>query len=63
MTDDASFERDFVGYGEHPPHAQWPDDARLAINFVLNYEEGAELSFPDGDGVTERLLTEVRAAP
>lgn len=63
MTDDATFERDFVGYGEHPPHPQWPGEARLAINFVLNYEEGAELSFPDGDGITERLLTEVRAAP
>src|SRR5437588_809423 len=38
MTD-----RDFVGYGEHPPDPQWPDGARLALNFVLNYEEGAHI--------------------
>lgn len=50
--------RDFVGYGEHPPAADWPDDARLAINFVLNVEEGSEPSVPDGDGYTENRLTD-----
>ena len=34
--------RDFVGYGATPPHADWPDGARLALNFVVNYEEGSE---------------------
>lgn len=50
--------RDFVGYGAHPPHPHWPGQARLALNFVINYEEGSEASFEDGDGVTESGLTE-----
>jgi allantoinase len=41
-------ERDFVGYGEHPPKVAWPDEARLAISIVVNYEEGAEHSLVDG---------------
>ena len=53
MTD-----RDFIGYGPTPPDAQWPNAAKLAINVVLNYEEGSEPSFPDGDGVTEAGLTD-----
>ena len=36
--------RDFVGYGAEPPHAQWPGGARIAVNFVSNFEEGSELS-------------------
>ncbi len=55
MTDD----RDFVGYGANPPNPKWPDGARIAINFVINYEEGSEPSFPDGDGLSETRLTEV----
>ena len=51
-------ERDFVGYGPTPPHPQWPGGARIAVNIVLNYEEGSEPSFPDGDGVSETGLTE-----
>lgn len=50
--------RDFVGYGANPPHPQWPDKARIALNFVINYEEGSELSFEDGDGETETGLVE-----
>jgi peptidoglycan/xylan/chitin deacetylase (PgdA/CDA1 family) len=50
--------RDFVGYGATPPHANWPGGARIAINFVINFEEGSELSFPAGDGVSEGGLTE-----
>ncbi|AKZ62529.1 chitin deacetylase [Herbaspirillum hiltneri N3] len=50
--------RDFVGYGEQPPHARWPGNARLALNIVVNYEEGSEMSFDDGDGVTESGLIE-----
>ena len=37
--------RDFVGYGPEPPRAQWPGDARIAVNFVINFEEGSELSY------------------
>jgi allantoinase len=44
--------RDFVGYGPEPPHAQWPGDARVAVNFVINFEEGSELSYPAGDSVS-----------
>ena len=51
--------RDFVGYGPEPPHAQWPGDARIAVNFVINFEEGSELSHPSGDGVSEGGLTEL----
>jgi hypothetical protein len=51
--------RDFVGYGAEPPHARWPGDARIAVNFVINFEEGSELSYPAGDGVSETGLTEM----
>ena len=51
--------RDFVGYGAAPPHAGWPGDARIAVNFVINFEEGSELSYPAGDGVSEGGLTEM----
>jgi allantoinase len=54
-------ERDFVGYAGSPPHADWPGGARLALNFVLNYEEGSEYSIADGDGRSESALTEVSA--
>ena len=50
--------RDFVGYGAEPPHARWPGDARIAVNFVINFEEGSELSYPAGDGVSETGLIE-----
>ena len=50
-------DRDFIGYGPTPPEARWPG-GRLALNIVLNYEEGSEPSFPDGDGVTEAGLTD-----
>jgi allantoinase len=51
-------DRDFVGYGRTPPDPQWPGGARLALNLVLNYEEGSEPSIPDGDAATESGLTE-----
>lgn len=38
--------RDFQGYGRTPPSAEWPNGARIAISFVLNYEEGGEVSHP-----------------
>jgi allantoinase len=50
--------RDFVGYGASPPNPKWPNGARLAVNFVMNYEEGSEPSVQDGDGYTDIGLTE-----
>ena len=50
--------RDFVGYGGQLPDPKWPNGARLAVNFVLNYEEGSEASFEHGDGYTETGLTD-----
>ena len=53
-----SYDRDMIGYGANPPDPKWPNGARLAINFVLNYEEGSEASFSDGDGYSEDGLIE-----
>jgi len=55
MTTD--FARDLVGYGGTPPHPHWPGEARIAVNFVMNYEEGSEYNALD-DGVSEGTLTE-----
>ncbi|GAB4380098.1 MAG: allantoinase PuuE [Elainellaceae cyanobacterium] len=54
--------RDFVGYGTTPPNPQWPNSARLALNFILNYEEGSEYSFMDGDNRSEATLTDAGAS-
>jgi allantoinase len=48
-----------VGYGASPPHARWPRDARIALQFVLNYEEGAERCVLDGDPGAETFLSEM----
>jgi allantoinase len=53
-----AMDRDLIGYGAHPPDPKWPGGARLAVNFVLNYEEGSEPSVPDGDPASEWGLTE-----
>lgn len=50
--------RDFIGYADNPPDPQWPGGARLAVNFVLNYEEGSEPSVQDGEGFSETGLSE-----
>ena len=50
--------RDLVGYGQNPPDPKWPNGARVAVNFVMNYEEGSEPSMQDGEGYTETGLTE-----
>ncbi len=55
--------RDFVGYGGRPPDPAWPGGARLAVNLVLNYEEGAEYSLGEGDGIAESVLSDLAAAP
>ena len=47
--------RDYVGYGRHIPKVRWPDDARVAVNIVLNYEEGSEYTHPAGDGQNDGL--------
>jgi putative urate catabolism protein len=54
--------RDMIGYGASPPDPKWPGGARLALQIVMNYEEGSEYSIPDGDGVSETYLTEVPGA-
>jgi putative urate catabolism protein len=56
-------ERDLVGYGERPPQPGWPGRARLALSFVLNYEEGGESSVLEGDPAAEAFLHEVVGAP
>jgi allantoinase len=53
-----SYPRDMVGYGRTPPHPRWPGDARIAVEFVINYEEGAENAILHGDEASESLLTE-----
>jgi putative urate catabolism protein len=56
--------RDLIGYGRTPPHAAWPGGARLAVQFVLNYEEGAEANILDGDPGAEIFLSDIaNAAP
>ena len=47
--------RDLVGYGEHPPVVRWTNDAKVAIQIVINYEEGSEKTFAMGDGVNDGL--------
>ncbi len=54
--------RDLAGYADAPPRVRWPGGAGLAVNIVLNVEEGSEYSIGDGDGRSEGALTEVRAA-
>jgi len=57
-----TYDRDLIGYANNPPDPKWPDGARIAINFVMNYEEGSEPSVQDGEGYTERALTEAGTA-
>jgi len=54
----ANYDRDLIGYGANPPDPKWPNGARIAVNFVLNFEEGSEPSVQDGEGYTETGLTE-----
>ncbi|MEM7195078.1 MAG: allantoinase PuuE [Pseudomonadota bacterium] len=50
------------GYGAHPPHPDWPDSARLALQFVVNYEEGGENCILHGDAASEAFLSEIVGA-
>ncbi|MBN8564434.1 MULTISPECIES: allantoinase PuuE [Leptolyngbya] len=59
-----SYPRNLVGYGQNPPHPQWKDQARIAVQFVINYEEGGENCVLHGDPASEAFLSEiVGAAP
>jgi peptidoglycan/xylan/chitin deacetylase (PgdA/CDA1 family) len=64
MTYDATlpYPRDLVGYGQQVPHAQWPGQARVAVQFVLNYEEGGENNPLHGDPTSETFLSELVTA-
>ncbi|MGI5220778.1 allantoinase PuuE [Nocardia sp. CA-290969] len=57
-----TYPRDMVGYGPQPPDPQWPGGARIAVQFVLNYEEGAESCVLDGDPYSETFLSEMTPA-
>lgn len=54
--------RDCVGYGEKTPKPKWPNGAKVAINFVINYEEGGEMAVIHGDNESEKLLSEIAGA-
>ena len=56
------YPRDMKGYGRNPPHPQWPDGAHVAVQFVLNYEEGGENNILHGDAASEAFLSEIVGA-
>jgi OHCU decarboxylase len=57
-----SYPRDLVGYGRNPPHPQWPNGARICVQFVINYEEGGENNILHGDRASEAFLSEIVGA-
>jgi allantoinase len=59
----APYPRDLTGYGRKPPHARWPGGARVAVQFVLNYEEGGENAVLHGDKGSEQFLSEMFNPP
>ena len=59
---DPSYPRDLIGYGRNPPDPKWPGGARLAVQFVLNYEEGGENNILHGDPASEAFLSEIIGA-
>jgi len=62
--DNSNYPRDMIGYGENPPTVSWPNKARIAVQFVLNYEEGGENCILHGDESSESFLSDiVGAAP
>ena len=56
------YPRDLIGYGRTPPDPKWPGGAHVAVQFVVNYEEGGESSILDGDKASEALLSEIVGA-
>ncbi len=63
MVTSQSYPRDLIGYGRTPPFADWPDGARLALQIVVNYEEGGERNILHGDAESECYLQEVVGIP
>jgi hypothetical protein len=54
--------RDLTGYGGRPPSPKWPKNAKVALNFVINYEEGGEHCILHGDNESEKLLSDIVGA-
>ena len=62
MTKSERYDRDLIGYGPKPPKANWPNNAKIAVQFVLNYEEGGENCLLHGDQASEAFLSEIVGA-
>ena len=62
MSEVEKYTRDLIGYGEHPPTVSWPNSARIAVQFVINYEEGGENCVLHGDAASESFLSEIVGA-
>jgi putative urate catabolism protein len=62
MPRQEAYPRDLIGYGRDIPHARWPGQARIAVQFVLNYEEGGENNVLHGDPASEQFLSEIVGA-
>ena len=62
MTKFERYDRDLIGYGPKPPKANWPNNAKIAVQFVLNYEEGGENCLLHGDQASEAFLSEIVGA-
>jgi hypothetical protein len=58
----ARYPRDLQGYGRHPPDPRWPGGARVAVQFVVNFEEGGENNILHGDGASEAFLSDLLGA-
>ncbi|QGZ41339.1 putative urate catabolism protein [Pseudoduganella flava] len=61
-SNNQNYPRDLIGYGRTPPHPNWPNRARVALQFVLNYEEGGENCVLHGDPASETFLSEIIGA-
>ena len=62
MPTDEPYPRDLFGYGAHPPDPRWPGGARIAVQFVVNFEEGGENNILHGDAASEAFLSEIIGA-
>src|SRR3974390_244644 len=62
MSDRNLYPRDLVGYRRSPPDPRWPGGARVAVQFVINYEEGGERNILHGDATSEAFLSDVLGA-
>ena len=57
MAEDETYSRDMIGYGRAPVDPKWPGGARIAVQFVINYEEGGENNILHGDAASEAFLS------